>query len=137
MRAEAFAYILIGLSSLQVAKSLLLESSIWAAECLIWIMVAIAISLIQPVRTKQFTIVSLLLVAAGVCVPLGRFAGEAYSLGSISLFISDIFGASALIILGGSVLVDLCRDIISRIRGAGLGYRGSILDSHISGGDKK
>lgn len=135
-RAETLAVILIGLFSIQVAKELLQPSAMWVADSLIWIVAAITIVSIREHISAQTTGIAVLLVMSGLCIPIGRFTGEEYALGSVALFFSDVLGASAMFWLGGCVLVGFFRDIASRIFGMGGGSGTSVLGSRVSGGQK-
>lgn len=107
----------------------------WVAGCLVWVVAGAAI---QRQSNGQMTGISVMLVASGLCIPVGRMAGEAYSIGSYSLFASDVLGVAALVALGGPLFVGRADDIATRIRRLGGGLRGHILGSCVDyseGGD--
>ncbi len=135
-RAETLALILIGLAFVQISKQIFEGSSLWVAACMVWLVVAaLVISIRKTVSFEIITIAALLIISA-LCIPIGRIAGETYAFGSVALFFSDLFGASALFYLGGASVVTAIRDGFRGDRGLGDSPRVGLLGRNISGGEE-
>lgn len=135
-KAECSAIILIGLFAVQISKEIFSVPAVWVSATLIWICAAITVVAIRRQVSGQTTGIAVLLLLSGLCIPFGRFAGEDYALGSAALFFSDLFGAGALFWLGGSVVVGIGRNIISRSHRLGGSHRAGILGNSVFGGPK-
>jgi hypothetical protein len=132
-RANALAIIVLGITSVQVLQEFLAAAPMWVAACMVWIVAGDAV---QRQSSGKLTLTAVLLVMSGLCIPLGRFAGEVYGIGSKALLFSDVFGASALAVLGGPILAKCARGIADRIRGLGLSGRPSHLGSNLHTSNK-
>ncbi len=135
-RAETLAVILIGLGILQITKLLMSIPAIWIAETIIWLIVIITIISIRKTITIEIAAISILLFLATICIPMGRIAGENYALGSVALFFSDLFGASAVFLLGGASIVSFFKDNFGGNSGMGNHSGTGFLGRLISGGEK-
>ncbi len=135
-RAETLAVILIGLAFVRIATEVFNSTTMWMADTIIWLVVPVLIVSIRSKISVEIIVVSTLLVLSALCLPLGRFAGENYAYGSVAIFFTDFFGASALLYLGGASIFTATRNSFGRNNRLGTDFRTSVLGHSISGGKK-
>lgn len=100
-----------GLASVYIASLILHPAAFWLFAGLIWVIIGSIPILVQhdwPV------IPAILLVIAGLLVFPAQFTGQGYAAGNPYLFLSDIAGVLAIIVLGWPAISDLASYCLGR-----------------------